>query len=147
MSQDNHPTRDDLLVMAYVDDELAEDQRQLLQDRLATEPELARQVAVYRKLALLADQMAPPEPQDLEWDRLRTHPVHRGGVGLGWTLLAAGSLGLLAWITYSVIDSELSGPIKALVLAPCAGFALLLLIRLRDRLRLLPLDPYTEVKR
>lgn len=148
MNQDNaHPTRDDLLVMAYVDDELAADQRKLLQSRLAKEPELARQVAVYQKLAVLAQQVAPPEPMDLEWERIRKSPAHRSGLSLGWLLLTGGVLGLLAWGCYSVLVSDLSMPAKLFFAAAGSGFGVLLLIRLRDRLRLIPFDPYTEVQR
>jgi anti-sigma factor RsiW len=147
VNRESHPTRDELLVMAYVDDELAEDQRQLLQERLAKEPELAQQVAVYQKLAILANQMAPPEPHDLEWNRLKSDPVHQGTVGLGWILLAGGLIALFALLMALVIDSELSSLIKVLLIAPISGFLLLTLVRLRDRIKLAPFDPYTEVKR
>ena len=57
MTENGHPTRDELLVMAYVDDELAAEARSDFQARLANEPELVRQVAVYQKLEGLARQM------------------------------------------------------------------------------------------
>lgn len=147
MAEQARPTRDDLLVMAYVDDELADEQRGALEERLAHEPELARQVATYRKLAVLAEQIAPPEPQDHEWERLRAEPLHRAGAGLGWTFLlsglAVGVAGLATW----VLASDLQVWAKFTCLVPSAGFLILLWLRWRDRQRLLPLDPYTEVKR
>jgi len=147
MAEQARPTRDDLLVMAYVDDELADEQRKSLEDRLEHEPELARQVASYRKLAVLAEQVAPPEPLDREWERLRAEPSHRAGVGLGWTLLlsglAVGVIGLAIW----VLASDLQFWAKFTCLVPSAGFLILLWLRWRDRQRLLPFDPYTEVKR
>ena len=145
--QSEHPSRDDLLVMAYVDDELADEQRDLFHYRLADEPRLARQVAAYQKLAVLARQMAPAEPTDLEWARLQSSAVHRGGVGIGWLLLGLGFVLYGIWSCFAVAQSELSLLGKCSILIPSLGFVLLLVIRIRDRRRLLPLDPYTDIER
>jgi len=142
-----HPSRDELLVMAYVDDELAPEQRRLFQERLAGDPELNRQVCAYRELALLATRMAPAEPGDLEWNRIRSSPLHRGSVGLGWTLLALGGLLFLGWSAVLVLDSDLGTVAKWAISVPAFSFFWLLLIRLRNRRRLVAYDPYTEVRR
>jgi anti-sigma factor RsiW len=148
MSRENlHPTRDELMAMAYVDDELVPEQRTAFQARLASEPDLGRQVAVYRKLEVLARRMAPPEPLDHEWQRLRSEPWRRGGENLGWTLCVAGTLGLAAWLVFLILGSGLTLWVKALLIAPCAGFTLLVLLRWRARRRLAPFDPYTEIRR
>jgi hypothetical protein len=143
-----HPSRDELLVMAYVDDELAPEIRDEMNERLAREPELRRMVAEYQKLEVIARQCAPPEPADHEWDRLEGEVLRRGAFGLGFTLLFVGAVGLIGWATYGVAISEEMSPIaKLLCGALLAGFMLLLLLKLRDRLRIIPFDPYTEVKR
>jgi len=142
-----HPSRDDLLVMAYVDGELADDQRAIFDQRLVNEPELVRQVAAYRKLEVLARHVAPPEPADHEWRRIREEPVRRAGVGLGWLLLAGGAFVVGLYVLVEVTRSDATPLQKFGVCAPVGGFLLLLLIRLRDRVRLYPYDPYTEVQR
>ena len=147
MDATGHPSRDELLVMAYVDGELADDQRATFETRLADEPELVRQVAAYRKLEVLARHVAPPEPADHEWKRIRAEPVRRAGVGLGWLLLAGGAFLVGVWILVEVVRSDATALQKFAVCAPVGGFLLLLLLRLRDRVRLYPLDPYTEVHR
>jgi urease accessory protein UreF len=133
--------------MAYVDDELAAADREELQTRLAREPELARQVASYQKLAVMARQIAPAEPLDLEWDRIQKDPAHRVGMAMGWTLLGIGILGSAFWYGFSTLISDLSAFEKLIRLAPCAGFSLIVLIRWRDRQKLAPLDPYTDITR
>ena len=146
-TEKGHPTRDELLIMAYVDDELAAGARDDFQARLATEPELLRQVVEYQKLEILARQMAPPEPQDYEWERLTEAGWHKAGQGLGWILLFSGSIGLVGWMALLVYQADMPLAGKAGLGALLAGFTCLLLLRLRVRLRLLPYDPYTEVKR
>ena len=51
------------------------------------------------------------------------------------------------WILVEVVRSDATALQKFAVCAPVGGFLLLLLIRLRDRVRLYPYDPYTEVHR
>lgn len=142
-----HPSRDDLLVMAYVDAELSDDQRVTFESRLADEPELVRQVADYRKLEILARHVAPLEPADHEWRRIREAPLRRAGVGLGWLLLAGGAFVVGLWVLVEVVRSDATALQKFGVCLPVGGFLLLLLIRLRDRVRIYPYDPYTEVQR
>ncbi len=146
-SSADHPTRDDLLVMAYVDDELSNEQRALFEYRLADDHELVGQVAAYQKLAVFARQMAPPEPSDLEWDRIQSSSIHKGSVGIGWILLALGSLSYGIWFCSQIATSDISPMGKLSILVPLGAFCWLLLIRFRDRRKQLPFDPYTEVKR
>ncbi len=145
--ESEHPSRDELLVMAYVDDELVPEQRELLEQRLTQEPELLRQVTAYQKLEVLARHNAPPEPTDLEWERILSSPTHQAGTRTGWTLLCTGLIGLFALGCIATLQADLDALTKALILAPLFGFSVLLSIRFRDRQRLLPYDPYTEVKR
>ncbi len=142
-----HPSRDELLVMAFVDDQLAPEVRDELQERMVNEPELRRMVVEYQKLELIARQCAPPEPADHEWKRLEEEVLRRGAFSLGFGLLLAGGVGIIGWTAFAVFQSELDAFGKLFCGALLAGFTLLLILKLRDRLRLLPFDPYTEVKR
>ena len=142
-----HPSRDELLAMAYADGELTDDARRELEDRLPREPALGRLVAQYRRLEIVARQAAPPEPMDHEWRRLERDAAQRAGQGLGWALLVIGGAGLIGFGGWGLWASDLPLAAKLLLGALLAGGILLLGTTLRARLRTLPYDPYTEVER
>ncbi|MEM7306196.1 MAG: hypothetical protein AAF682_05980 [Planctomycetota bacterium] len=146
-AKDRHPTRDELLAMAYVDGELEDDARREIEERLGSEPDLRREVAQHNQLAVLARQMAPPEPADYEWDRLEAEWVHRGGTSAGLVLVSVGAAGLALSALWWIWISSLHPAPKAFAGALVAGALLLFLVTLRARLRTLPYDPYTKVKR
>ena len=142
------PSRDELLAMAYVDGELADDAVIEFERRLRDEPALVREVAELKRLEVIARQSAPPEPIDHEWKRLEREVLHSGGNFFGFLLAALGTLGLSGWALLELLrNDELTLVPKLLIGMTVAGFALLFLVILRARLRTLPYDPYTEVKR
>jgi len=141
------PSRDELLAMAYADGELAAADNEAFEKRLATEPALAREVAELQKLGILARQYASPEPKDFEWQRLESELVHSTGWTLGWVLIAVGAAGLGVSSAVLLLLSELNPMLKFFLTVTTLGLVSLFLLVLRARLRTLPLDPYTEVKR
>lgn len=142
-----HPSRDELLAMAYADGELDPAARAELDLRIAREPELARTIVQYQRLEIVARHVAPAEPADHEWRRLAEDGLQRAGAGLGWALAFVGGLVLAGYAAYEIYDSELSAVAKAAVCTFLFGLVLLFLTTLRARLRTLPYDPYTEVER
>ncbi len=149
MSAKDHPppSRDELLAMAYVDGELDENARRDFELRLAAEAPLALEVAELRQLAVLARQVAPPEPMDSEWDRLEKEWLHTGGRSFSLLLTAAGVIGLFLWGVYAAATASFGLVPRVLLVALLVGLAGLFLVTLRARLRTLPYDPYTKVKR
>jgi len=141
------PTRDELLAMAYVDGELTSAAHAEFEARLGTSAELRREVSALKELELLARAAAPTEPQDHEWQALARDPLHRGALGLGWTLLVLGLGGALVLGAYALLASDAPLWCKLVCLALALGFALLLGATLRARLRTAPLDPYRKVQR
>jgi hypothetical protein len=146
-ARDRDPSQDELLAMAYVDGELDDAARAEFETRLTSEQALLREVSELRKLALIARQVTPREPKDLEWQRLEDEVVHGGGTSLGLLASAVGTLGILGWLCYELVRSDLETVPKAFLCVLLAGLALLFLLVLRARLRTLPHDPYTEVER
>lgn len=142
------PTRGELLAMAYVDGQLAGDERAEFEAQLTEDAELARQVAHYRALEVLTRQMAPPEPADHEWGRLEGELLHGVGSKLGWGLLGLGGLGLAGYgiVGLATADSIPGGP-RVCLLCLVGGLGLLLALTIRARVRLLPFDPYRKVQR
>jgi len=141
------PTQDQLLAMAYADGELARDACRQFEQRLALEPALVREVAQLKKPELLGRQVAAPEPMDYEWDRLRRDPVQRLGWTIGWGLLMLGSLSATGWVAFEFYRSDLELVPRLVFGSLFVGGLALFLVTLRGRLRTLPHDPYTEIKR
>jgi anti-sigma factor RsiW len=141
------PTREELLAMAYVDGELGERERREFEALLPGRPDLAREVTQLSRLAVIARQMAAPEPMDHEWRRLELDPLQRTGTTVALVLLFVGGVGLLGWLAFELYRSDLPLVPKLLLAALLAGSALLFLLMLRARLRTLPYDPYTEIQR
>lgn len=146
-AHDPEPSRDELLAMAYVDDELSPAARADVERRMADEPALNLAVARYRRLEVLARHVAPPEPADHEWRRLARDPAQRAGSLVAWGLLALGAVGLAGWCLFELVRADLDPLPKFLCLAVVLGVLLLFFLTLRGRLKTLPYDPYVEVER
>jgi hypothetical protein len=146
-AETREPSREELLAMAYVDGELDDAGRREIEGLLPQRPDLAREVVQLTRLALIARQMAPPEPMDHEWRRLETDPLQRSGTWLALVLMAAGALGMFGWAGFELYRSDMELLPKIFLGALLAGSALLLAVVVRARLRTLPYDPYTEIER
>lgn len=142
-----HPSRDELLAMAFVDNQLDDSARVAFQARLTEEPELAREVAALARIELIAQSSAPPEPIDLAWQNIDTSPSQRAALGFGWLLLFAGVLGLVAIALISLFTGLLPFWQKACFGALLVGISLIFLAILRRRILSRPFDPYSAVKR
>lgn len=146
-TEERPPGPDELLAMAYVDDELEPRARQAFEARLATEPALLREVAALRELELLARNAVPPEPMDFAMRRLERELVQRAGWRVGWTVLSIAVLGVVGLALWSVVRAELPLYARVLLLALLGSLLLLFGLTLRARLRTLPYDPYREIQR
>jgi hypothetical protein len=141
------PSADELLAMAYVDNELDPASRAAFEARLAREPHLCREVAAQQRLDVLARSAAPLEPEDHEWSRLARSPARRFGFLLAWGMIVVGAIGLTGLCEYELLQSDAPPPLKVFVSLIVAGGLLLLALVIRGRLRTRPLDPYTGVRR
>jgi hypothetical protein len=145
--EERPPPDDQLLAMAYADGEIAGAARAEFEQRMQREPRLGREVAVQQRLHVLARHAAGPEPMDHEWARIARSHVQRTGVGFAWAAIVAGSVGLLVWGIAEELNSGLPLVPKISIALLSVGLVALFLLTLRNRLRTLPYDPYTEIKR
>lgn len=141
------PSRDELLAMAYVDDELAPEARAEFEQRLAREPALRREVSALKDLELMAREAAPKELLDHEREALAREPLQRATLGLGATLLVVGVLALATYGMYLLLEAPLPPLLRWPLVAVLLGGAFLFGSVLRARLRTLPHDPYRNVRR
>ena len=145
--EDRPPSTDELLAMAYADGELDLEQRASFEARMRREPVLASEVAVQRRLAVVARDFAPPEPMDYEWERISRSRATRAGLWLAWFMIAVGGIGSILFGEFELVQSSAHPLFKVLVTLLVMGLLLLFTLTLRARLRTRKLDPYTEVKR
>jgi ferric-dicitrate binding protein FerR (iron transport regulator) len=137
-----------ILMMGFLDGELSESQEQELREHLARDPDAGKELAQYRKLGDLAQQVRLKEPQDYEWDRFWQGLYNRMERRIGWLLSMAGLLMLmLTGLIWLWNTSLLALGWKIGLGATLAGLCLLFLSVLRGRLRTLPYDRYREVQR
>ncbi len=139
--------RDQMLAMAYVDGELEMDQRRQFESRLALEPALEKEVEELRKLALFSRRNIPPEPEDREWRRLGRDPLHRKGLRLGLWLCILAVAGFATTLGVTVLGSEEHWAVQLFLISGATGVSLIALLTLRERLAVLPHDPYRKVHR
>ena len=134
--------------MAYADGELSGEALAAFERRLAQEPALARELVELQALNVVARSEAPLEPADHEWRRLELDPVQRPGLGLGWLLVIIAALLLGAQLVISIAsDTNLAPVTRILAVSGVLGIGLLAGMTLRERLRVIPFDPYSKIQR
>ena len=142
--------REDYLIemMGYLDGELDEDRRRRFERKLAEDPELAAELARYRRLQDLTGSLQFKEPSDLEWQDFWNGLYNRLEHKAGWIFLVVGALLLAVYGIEEVISSpEIRPLLKIAILSLVAGFALLLTSVYRAKQRLKKVDRYRGVRR
>jgi anti-sigma factor RsiW len=146
-AEDKPPSADELFAMAYADGELSSAARADFERRLAREPALTRLVAEQQRFNVLARSVAPPEPQDFEWERLRASGLGRVQQGSSWAVVGLCALGIVSTLAFLVVASELHWLARVGVAALAFCFALAFATTLRAQLKLRAYDPYREIQR
>jgi anti-sigma factor RsiW len=141
------PSPDELLAMAYTDGELEPDQRATFEQRLQHEPALSREVAALLRLNVLAREVAPREPEDLEWARIGKSRPRAWVLTIAWCFLLIDVLAVIGFGVFEFSRSEAPILFKAVILGGLLAFLVWFWLVVRARIRTLPYDPYTEVKR
>jgi len=138
-----------VLLMAWADGELAPKDVARVEEAVAADPALARELAELRALKALTARAGLDERPDAELDAFWSDVYNRLERRLAGTLLAAGALIVVlvaAWLFFARPSTPL--PIKIGV--ACAGLGALVLLWSvwRERARVLPFDRYSrEVNR
>lgn len=141
------PTSDELLAMAYADDELDPAARAEFEARLAREPALGREVTEQLRLHLLAREVAPSEPEDHEWARILRSRSRRWMLTAAWIFIVVDVAFLIGLGLYEFLESGAPLAFKGAVVLGLGAFLAWFVLVVRARVRTLPYDPYTQVKR
>jgi len=140
------------LMMGYLDNELDEQQRQMFQEHLDQCPDCEKELAEFKNLKQLADEVALTEPQDELWQHYWKNIYNRFERTLGWILLSIAVIILLIYGGFKLIEEIIQDPTVDIVLkvglvALIAGLAILFVSVLRERLYLIRKDPYKNIRR
>ena len=141
------------MISAYVDGELAPDQRKRLEEHLAGCESCKRELAEMTALKEELDMIRFTEPTDAELDRYWRSVYNRLERGIGWVLLSLGAIVLLCYGGFKLVEAVIRDPqiqwwVKGGVLAAIFGAAILFVSLLRERLAVRKVDKYSkEVRR
>ncbi|OHB67247.1 MAG: hypothetical protein A2Y77_00695 [Planctomycetes bacterium RBG_13_62_9] len=140
------------LMMAYLDNELNEEQRRAFEEHVASCPECARDVEEFGRLKQMTDCVVFVEPEDRVWDQYWGNVYNRIERGTGWILLSVAAIALLIFGGFELIEAVIEDPAisvlaKAGLLALLGGLAILFVSVLRERIYFWSKDRYKDVRR
>ena len=136
-------------MMAYLDGELSSEDRERHQAHLADCQDCRRELDEFAKLKQELTTMKFKEPSDIELDHYWRSVYNRLERRIGWALFSAGSIILLCYGGYKLIeeivkDPNVSAVIKVGVIAAIFGAVILLVSSLRERLAVRKADRYSK---
>ncbi len=140
------------LMMAYVDDELDDEQKRAFEAHLASCSDCTKDMAEFKKLKQMTDCVALAQPEDRVWDEYWNHLYNRIERGTGWILFSVAAISLLVYggfeLVETVIEDRTIGVLaKVGVLALIGGLAILFVSVLRERIYFWGRDRYKDVRR
>ena len=140
------------LMMAYLDDELNDEQKRAFEEHLASCPDCAKDTAEFKRLKEMTDCVAFVEPEDRVWNEYWSHVYNRLERGAGWILFSVAAIALLMFGGFELIETIIEDPavsvlLKAGLLALLGGLAILFVSVLRERVYFWSRDRYKDVRR
>jgi anti-sigma factor RsiW len=140
------------LMMGYLDNELDEHQKKMFAEHLDQCPDCQKELAEFKELKQLADEVALTEPQDELWQQYWKNIYNRFERTLGWILLSVAAIILLIYGGFKLIEEIIQDPtvdvvLKVGLVALIGGLAILFVSVLRERLYLRKKDPYKDIRR
>ena len=141
------------LITGYLDNELSPDQQQSLEDHLSTCPGCTAELANLGDLKENLAMIKFKEPSDAELERYWKSIYNRLERGLAWILFSIGSIIVLCYGGFKLIEQLIKDPSIALLfkiglIALVFGVVILFVSLLRERLAIRKVDKYSkEIKR
>ncbi len=140
------------LMMAYLDNEIDNEQRQVFEKHLSSCPQCAAELKEFQKLKQLTDSATLAEPEDRIWQQYWGNVYNRVERGIGWILFSVAAILLLIYggfrlIEEIIMDQTVGVLLKAALLALIVGLAILFVSVLRERVYFWQKDRYRDVRR
>ena len=140
------------LMMAYLDDELDENQRREFEHHLAGCSPCRAEIAEFKQLKQITDSVTLTEPEDRMWEQYWGGVYNRIERGIGWVLFSVAGILLVIYGGFTAIEKVIRDPgvsmlLKVGLLALLAGLAILFVSVLRERAYFWTRDRYKDVRR
>ncbi len=140
------------LMMAYLDNELDDEQKQTFEQHLAACPKCAKELKEFEKLKQLTDSVTLVEPEDRIWQQYWSNIYNRIERNLGWILFSVAAILLIIYGGFKLIeeiikDQTIGALLKVALLVLIVGLAILFVSVLRERVYFWKKDRYIDVRR
>ena len=140
------------LMMAEVDQEISGEERRELESALEGNPDLREELETFHRLKEVTDTMTPLKPREETWDTYWEHVYRRLERGIGWVLVSLGTITAGTWALWTAVselmrDTTMPAYVRWGLLALIAGFVILFVSVVRERLFTQKNDPYKDVVR
>ncbi len=140
------------LMMAYLDNEIDDEQRRAFENHLASCPECTRELEEFRKLKKLTDNVTLIEPEDRIWQQYWGNVYNRLERSLGWIVFSIAAILLTIYGGFKLIeeiirDQTVGMMLKVALLVLITGLAILFVSVLRERVYFWKKDRYRNVRR
>jgi predicted anti-sigma-YlaC factor YlaD len=140
------------LMMAYLDNEIDDEQRKAFEEHLASCPQCTQELKEFEKLKQLTDSVTLSEPEDRIWQQYWGNVYNRVERSLGWILFSVAAILLTIYGGFELIeniirDQTVGMLLKIALLVLIAGLAILFVSVLRERIYFWKKDRYKDVRR
>jgi hypothetical protein len=140
------------LMMGYLDDELDDQQLKKFQAHLKGCSECSGELAEFKKLKEITDEVTLVEPEDRIWDQYWSNVYNRLERGTGWIVFSVAAILLVIYCGFKLIEEVIADPavgmmLKVGLLTLIAGTAILFVSAARERLYFWRKDRYKDVRR
>ena len=140
------------LMMAYLDNEIDDEQRKAFEEHLASCPQCTQELKEFEKLKQLTDNVKLIEPEDRIWQQYWGNVYNRVERSLGWILFSVAAILLTIYGGFELIekiirDQTVGMLLKVALLVLITGLAILFVSVLRERIYFWKKDRYRDVRR
>lgn len=141
-----------ILLSGYMDGELSPDQESELKEHLKGCSECQKELDAFQKLKEVTGAMKYADVPEHVWENYWKSMYRRFELGLGWIFLSIGVILILCTVVFYLIKDFFLNPAEPLILkigiaGVIAGFMILLVSVLRERIFAHKRDRYAEIKR
>jgi predicted anti-sigma-YlaC factor YlaD len=140
------------LISSYLDNELDEEQRRVVEEHIENCPECRKEYGEMARFEEVMRKMSLKQPPKEAWEVYSESVYNRVERGIGWMLLSIGAMILLFFAGYEIVKGVIQGPtvpliVKAGILLGMGGVVVLLVSLVRERLFVNKRERYKEIKK